>query len=81
MEITFFDAMFQVAENLLPETQAELFTEIIQEIVKQVKADPSKLPVVTQFFPSEHSGSPVAHRPRDRERDSDPVLEAGRVRA
>ncbi|XP_034255000.1 serine/threonine-protein kinase WNK2-like isoform X6 [Thrips palmi] len=69
-----------VAENLLPETQAELFTEIIQEIVRQVKADPSKLPVVTQCFPSETSGSPVAHRPRDRERDSDPVLEAGRVR-
>ncbi|KAE8743997.1 hypothetical protein FOCC_FOCC009363 [Frankliniella occidentalis] len=69
-----------VAENLLPESQAELFTEMIQEIVRQVKADPSKLPVVSQCFPSDTSGSPVAHRPRERERDNDSVLDVGRVR-
>ncbi|XP_026281100.1 serine/threonine-protein kinase WNK1 isoform X3 [Frankliniella occidentalis] len=67
-----------VAENLLPESQAELFTEMIQEIVRQVKADPSKLPVVSQCFPSDTSGSPVAHRPRERERDNDSVLDVGR---
>lgn len=69
----------QVAENLLPEGQAELFTELIQEIVRQVKADPNKLPVVSQYLPCDNSGSPVAHRPRERERDIDPVLDIGRV--
>lgn len=70
--------LFQVAENLLPGGQAELFTEIIQEIIRQVKADSSKLPVVSQCFPSD-SSSPVAHRPRDRDRDTDLAPDITRV--
>ena len=78
-ELQWIMLSIQVAENLLPEGQAELFTELIQDIVRQVKADPNKLPMVSQYLSSENSGSPVAHRPRERERDMDPVLDVGRV--
>lgn len=60
------DPLFQVAENLLPEHQSDVFVDLIKDIVKQLKQSPDRLPVVP-YCPLD---SPVTSRkPRDRERD------------
>ncbi|XP_011503248.1 PREDICTED: serine/threonine-protein kinase WNK1 [Ceratosolen solmsi marchali] len=59
-----------VAENLLPQSQRETFIELIEDIVKQLRLDPSlNLPLVAHGPPDQSAGgSPVTSR-RPRERD------------
>ncbi|XP_034193683.2 wnk kinase isoform X1 [Osmia lignaria lignaria] len=59
-----------VAENLLPQSQCETFVELIEDIVKQLRLDPSRsLPLVAHGPPDQSAGgSPVTSR-RPRERD------------
>lgn len=59
-------ALFQVAENLLPEHHSDVFVDLIKDIVQQLKQSPDRLPVVP-YCPLD---SPITSRkPRDRERD------------
>lgn len=60
----------QVAENLLPQSQCETFIELIEDIVKQLRLDPTRaLPLVAHGPPDQSAGgSPVTSR-RPRERD------------
>ena len=60
----------KVAENLLPQSQRETFIELIEDIVKQLRLDPSlNLPLVAHGPPDQSAGgSPVTSR-RPRERD------------
>ncbi|XP_033213341.1 uncharacterized protein LOC117170590 isoform X3 [Belonocnema kinseyi] len=59
-----------VAENLLPPSQCETFVELIEDIVKQLRLNPShSLPLVAHGPPDQSAGgSPVTSR-RPRERD------------
>lgn len=64
----------QVAENLLPQSQCDTFIELIEDIVKQLRLDPSSaLPLVAHGPPDQSAGgSPVtSRRPRDREHSLD----------
>ncbi|KAJ9584589.1 hypothetical protein L9F63_021059, partial [Diploptera punctata] len=65
-----------VAENLLPEHHSDIFIELINDIVRQLKENPERVPVL----PHCPLDSPVTSRkPRDRERD--PLAESqSRVR-
>jgi hypothetical protein len=55
-----------VAENLLPEHHSDIFVDLINEIVQQLKENPDRLPILP-YCPLD---SPVTSRkPRDRERD------------
>jgi WNK lysine deficient protein kinase len=55
-----------VAENLLPEHHSDIFVDLINDIVQQLKENPDRLPVLP-YCPLD---SPVTSRkPRDRERD------------
>lgn len=64
----------QIAENLLPQSQCETFVELIEDIVKQLRLDPShSLPLVAHG-PLDQSagGSPVtSRRPRERDQNLD----------
>ncbi|PSN52020.1 hypothetical protein C0J52_04514, partial [Blattella germanica] len=60
-----------VAENLLPEHHSDIFIDLINDIVRQLKENPERKPVL----PHGPLDSPVTNRkPRDRERD--PLAEA-----
>lgn len=64
----------QVAENLLPQSQCETFVELIEDIVKQLRLDPTRsLPLVAHGPPDQSAGgSPVtSRRPRDRDHSLD----------
>lgn len=66
----------QVAENLLPESQFETFVELIEDIVKQLRLNPShSLPLVAHGPPDQSAGgSPVnSRRPRERDHSLDPA--------
>ncbi|XP_023711296.1 uncharacterized protein LOC111866515 isoform X3 [Cryptotermes secundus] len=65
-----------VAENLLPEHHSDIFVDLINDIVQQLKEHPDRLPILP-YCPLD---SPVTNRkPRDRERD--PLAESqNRVR-
>ncbi|XP_069693417.1 uncharacterized protein Wnk isoform X2 [Periplaneta americana] len=65
-----------VAENLLPEHHSDIFVDLIKDIVRQLKENPDRIPVL----PHCPMDSPVTSRkPRDRERD--PLAESqNRVR-
>lgn len=70
--ISFFSN--QVAENLLPQSQCETFIELIEDIVKQLRLDPTRtLPLVAHGPPDQSAGgSPVtSRRPRDRDHSLD----------
>lgn len=72
--IIFFFFCFQVAENLLPQSQCETFVELIEDIVKQLRLDPTRaLPLVAHGPPDQSAGgSPVtSRRPRDRDHSLD----------
>lgn len=72
--IIFFFFCFQVAENLLPQSQCETFIELIEDIVKQLRLDPTRtLPLVAHGPPDQSAGgSPVtSRRPRDRDHSLD----------
>lgn len=72
--IFFFFFCFQVAENLLPQSQCETFIELIEDIVKQLRLDPTRtLPLVAHGPPDQSAGgSPVtSRRPRDRDHSLD----------
>ncbi|PBC29790.1 serine/threonine-protein kinase Wnk isoform X5 [Apis cerana] len=63
-----------VAENLLPQSQCETFVELIEDIVKQLRLDPTRaLPLVAHGPPDQSAGgSPVtSRRPRDRDHSLD----------
>ncbi|XP_014481955.1 PREDICTED: uncharacterized protein LOC106748175 isoform X3 [Dinoponera quadriceps] len=63
-----------VAENLLPQSQCETFIELIEDIVKQLRLDPTRtLPLVAHGPPDQSAGgSPVtSRRPRDRDHSLD----------
>ncbi|XP_015119573.1 uncharacterized protein LOC107042871 isoform X2 [Diachasma alloeum] len=63
-----------IAENLLPQTQCETFVELIEDIVKQLRLDPTRsLPLVAHGPPDQSAGgSPVtSRRPRDRDHSLD----------
>ncbi|XP_076240091.1 wnk kinase isoform X3 [Calliopsis andreniformis] len=63
-----------VAENLLPQSQCETFVELIEDIVKQLRLDPTRaLPIVAHGPPDQSAGgSPVtSRRPRDRDHSLD----------
>ncbi|XP_023287595.1 uncharacterized protein LOC105697780 isoform X1 [Orussus abietinus] len=68
-----------VAENLLPQSQCETFVELIEDIVKQLRLDPTRsLPLVAHGPPDQSAGgSPVTSR---RPRDRDHSLDAAKVR-
>ncbi|XP_063978625.1 serine/threonine-protein kinase Wnk isoform X2 [Diachasmimorpha longicaudata] len=68
-----------IAENLLPQTQCETFVELIEDIVKQLRLDPTRsLPLVAHGPPDQSAGgSPVTSR---RPRDRDHSLDASKVR-
>lgn len=64
----------KVAENLLPQSQCETFVELIEDIVKQLRLDPTRaLPLVAHGPPDQSAGgSPVtSRRPRDRDHSLD----------
>lgn len=64
----------EVAENLLPQSQCETFVELIEDIVKQLRLDPTRsLPLVAHGPPDQSAGgSPVtSRRPRDRDHSLD----------
>lgn len=72
--ITVFYLGAQVAENLLPQSQCETFVELIEDIVKQLRLDPTRaLPLVAHGPPDQSAGgSPVtSRRPRDRDHSLD----------
>ncbi|XP_076164633.1 wnk kinase isoform X2 [Ptiloglossa arizonensis] len=63
-----------VAENLLPQSQCETFIELIEDIVRQLRLDPTRaLPLVAHGPPDQSAGgSPVtSRRPRDRDHSLD----------
>lgn len=69
-----FFQRIQVAENLLPQSQCETFVELIEDIVKQLRLDPTRaLPLVAHGPPDQSAGgSPVtSRRPRDRDHSLD----------
>ncbi|XP_066588439.1 serine/threonine-protein kinase Wnk-like isoform X2 [Prorops nasuta] len=62
------------AENLLPQSQCDTFVELIEDIVKQLRLDPTRsLPLVAHGPPDQSAGgSPVtSRRPRDRDHSLD----------
>lgn len=65
-----------VAENLLPQSQCGTFVELIEDIVKQLRLDPTRSLPLVAHGPADQSagGSPVtSRRPRDREHSLDTV--------
>lgn len=55
-----------MAENLLPEHHSDIFVDLINDIVQQLKENPDRLPLLP-YCPLD---SPITSRkPRDRERD------------
>lgn len=72
--LLFYSYFLQVAENLLPQSQCETFVELIEDIVKQLRLDPTRaLPLVAHGPPDQSAGgSPVtSRRPRDRDHSLD----------
>ena len=79
LNLILFYTSIKVAENLLPQSQRETFIELIEDVVKQLRLDPSlNLPLVAHGPPDQSAGgSPVTSR-RPRERDHS--LDASKVK-
>lgn len=52
----------KVITNLLAENHAEIFTEFIQEVVRQLKENPDKIPVIQFIEPPAAPSSPPTLR-------------------
>ena len=61
---------------MLPQSQREVFIELIGDVVRQLRVDPNlSLPLVVHGPPDQSAGgSPVtSRRPRERDRSLDPA--------
>lgn len=69
-----FVFLLKVVENLLPEHHSEIFIELVQDIVHQLKEHPDRLPVVhCQMDVTMSPGTSRKPREREREHSAEPV--------